>query len=593
MIDCPTNAFRRAHRPPPRIALADWIEANIRIPGALSAEPGPMRLWPAQRGIVEAVEDPRCERISFLKAARIGATTLQSAITLHYVDNRPAPILTLQPRESDARSYAIELERLAESSPAIGTVLAQSKARRDTITKRNLPGGAITFSAAMSPANFRRIPAKVLFADEVSAYEMTDEGAPLALAEKRTQTFADRLIWAASTPGDEDTCEITRLYESSDKRIFEIPCPHCGAFFAPVWKDIIWNADQPETARMRCPHCESDIPESHKLHMVKAGRWRITEPDRTASGHFGFWQNALTSLAANATWAQLAKEFLESKDDPDLLKVFVTTILAEAWAAPGEAIDPDSLLSAREPFALDSLPPECLWITLGCDVGRDRLNIAFIGHCADDSALVLDYREIFGNPLEPDVWSELDSVLSARWKHPNGSLIGISAAGIDEGDGAVTKQVRDYCRGKLGRRIVPVKGADGDRPHIRESRTRRARLWIIGVDSGKNRLFAMIDNSNGPRKIRFSESLTSQYFDELTAERRITKRVRGRPKPAWIRIGNRRAEGLDATIYGIAVRGLITQAIETRQSELQAKAAPQSQSGRSSWIDNRPGRIAG
>jgi hypothetical protein len=36
-------------RPPPAIALSQWIEASVCLPDT-SAEPGPMRLWPYQRG---------------------------------------------------------------------------------------------------------------------------------------------------------------------------------------------------------------------------------------------------------------------------------------------------------------------------------------------------------------------------------------------------------------------------------------------------------------------------------------------------------------------------------------------------------------
>jgi len=61
--------------PSPRIALSDWIEANIKLPEGVSALPGAVRLWPYQREIADAISDPEVERVTMLKAARLGFTT--------------------------------------------------------------------------------------------------------------------------------------------------------------------------------------------------------------------------------------------------------------------------------------------------------------------------------------------------------------------------------------------------------------------------------------------------------------------------------------------------------------------------------------
>jgi hypothetical protein len=40
--------------PPPRIALSQWIEQNIKLPEGVSALPGAIRLYPYQREIAVA-----------------------------------------------------------------------------------------------------------------------------------------------------------------------------------------------------------------------------------------------------------------------------------------------------------------------------------------------------------------------------------------------------------------------------------------------------------------------------------------------------------------------------------------------------------
>jgi len=64
----------RALIPPPKLALSIWIEANIALPEGTSALPGPVRLWPYQRGIADAISDPEVERVTLVKAARLGFT---------------------------------------------------------------------------------------------------------------------------------------------------------------------------------------------------------------------------------------------------------------------------------------------------------------------------------------------------------------------------------------------------------------------------------------------------------------------------------------------------------------------------------------
>jgi phage terminase large subunit GpA-like protein len=93
--------------PPPKLNLSKWIEENIRLPDGLSASPGPMELWPWQRDIADAISDPTIERISLLKASRIGFTALTVGAIGAYVVNDPTSVLVLLPTESDCRDFIV------------------------------------------------------------------------------------------------------------------------------------------------------------------------------------------------------------------------------------------------------------------------------------------------------------------------------------------------------------------------------------------------------------------------------------------------------------------------------------------------------
>jgi phage terminase large subunit GpA-like protein len=93
--------------------LAAWIEANLRLPDTV-AEPGPVKLWPWQREIADAISDPAYERVTMLKATRLGFSSLFTSAIGYYCVEKPSPIPYMLPTEArPTRLNALE------KSPAI------------------------------------------------------------------------------------------------------------------------------------------------------------------------------------------------------------------------------------------------------------------------------------------------------------------------------------------------------------------------------------------------------------------------------------------------------------------------------------------
>ncbi len=573
----------QALRPPADLPTADWIEQHIYLPQTASALPGRMRLWSYQRGICDALDDPTVERVTVLKSARIGYTALLSGIIASYVANSPAPILAVQPTADDARDYAVDLEQLFEASPALRGLLSDEadETGRSTMLNRRFPGGSLKFIAAKSPRNLRRHTAKILIMDEIDGFEVSQEGDPIELATMRTMTFRDRKIIAGSTPVF-DYGPATRLYDQSDKRIYEVPCPDCGDHSEIMWRDIRWPEGDPEAAEWCCPNCGSFVGERHKPAMVAAGRWRATAPG--VKGHAGFQINALISPHHNARWGKLAAEFLKAKRSPDTLQTFTNLVLGEPWKTEGDDLDEHELFGRREAFRLANLPEDVLWLTAGVDCQDDRLECTIMGHGESD-LFILDHR-VFWGPIDGEqVWEDLDSLLGERWTHPKGGTLRVDAACIDSGDGGHTEIVHGFTRSRFGRRVVSIKGVPGfSRPFLQRSGSKGTMLWLCGVDAIKSQLFARLARGAG---IRFSDALEPIYFEQLTSERRVVRYVRGRPEARFERITGRRAETLDSTVYAWAARHLIGQKLEARQAEVASAAAPRKASAviRSNWLE--------
>jgi phage terminase large subunit GpA-like protein len=124
ITDIRRNALRSLI-PPPRLQLSDWIEANIKLPEGVSASPGAIRLYPYQREIADAISDPEIERITMVKAARLGFTTLLSGAVGAYVANEPSPIMCLLPTDADCRDYVVsDIEPIFAASPVLKENLA-------------------------------------------------------------------------------------------------------------------------------------------------------------------------------------------------------------------------------------------------------------------------------------------------------------------------------------------------------------------------------------------------------------------------------------------------------------------------------------
>ncbi|PHR23274.1 MAG: terminase [Hoeflea sp.] len=558
---------RRAMVPPPRLALSEWIEREIRLPSDVSALPGSIRLYPFQRGMADAMSDPSIQRVTVVKSARIGYTTLLVGLLGSHIANEPAPVLFVLPTEDDCRNFVVSnVEPTFEASPCLAGSLSKDQGdNRNTLLSRRFPGGSLKVVAAKAPRNLRAHNTRILIIDEADAMAMTPEGPPILIAERRTMQFPDRKIVVGSTPIYEETSQVLSAYERSDKRIFEVPCPECGDHHEIRWRDIHWPEGKPEEAHWACPSCGGIVDDRGKHTMVAKGRWRATAP--SVKRHAGFRINALVSPMENAAWGVLAQEFLDAKDDPTLLQTFVNLVLGEGWREEGGELDDAELASRAEPFSLDDLPPDVLAITAGVDVQRDRLEVTFVGWGRDGVAYVLGHMVIWGLPDADATWTELDSVLKMRFAHPFGGKLAIDAVALDSGDGETMEDVYAFCFPRASRKVLAIKGVEGNRPWIEKSKQkiRGGALWIVGVDGIKSHLTARLSRSNS---IRFSHSLPPVWFEQLAGERVVLKYTRGRARRRFEEIPGRRHEALDCVVYAFAVRQILNVNWDQRADDL-------------------------
>ena len=586
------RALGGALMPPPEMTFSEWAEENIRLAPENSASPGRFHPWKPQRGILDAIGNPLVPRVSVIKAARVGYSTSLIAAIGTVAATDPSPIILLMPTDDDARGVMVDdVDPVFRASPALEGVMRIGRMDgRSTLTQRALTGGgSLKALSAMAPRNLRRHTARWLFCDEVDGMKITKEGDPLKLAEKRTMSYPNRKIVMGSTPTDEETSIIIRRYEESDKRIFEVGCPHCSDPFELDWELLWWKEDAPENVEAICPSCGCGIEERYKTGMVEEGDWRATLPEVT--DHAGFRLTILTSNFANAAWGQLVKEYLQAKKiGPDELMVFENTVLGRVSSKAIDHVSQSELVGRREDFGIQwmveenrwrqDIPEDVAYITAGVDVQPNRLEITLVGH-SPNHIFILGHAKILGNATLDTTWDELRALLSTQWTHPLGGKIGIEAAAVDSGDGNMTQHVYDFCEAHQSDRWFAIKGQGGDKPLFRAStrrrRNRTAPLYIVGSDTGKTMIFVNLKREpQEENSFRFSNTLDPEWFDQLLSERRVYKWIKGRLVPSFEPVGRTPHEALDCTVYGIAVRRSFTLKWGERYEALKSGKKPTS-----------------
>lgn len=573
------NLAGRAWKSPPTLTVSEWSDAYRQLSSESSAEPGRWLTARAeyQRGIMDALNEPDIETVVIMSSAQVGKTEILNNMVGYHIDQDPAPMLLLQPTLEMAQAWS--KDRLApmirDTSRLIEKVdPAQSRKTGNTLLHKVFPGGHITMAGANSPASLASRPIRIVLADEVDRYPVSagTEGDPVNLARKRTTTFHNRKILLTSTPTIKGVSRIEYEFSQSDQRRFFVPCPECGHSQFLEWSHVKWT-ESPDDAAYCCDGCGALWSDAQRLGAISKGEWRATAP---YTGKAGFHLSEIYS-----PWVPLSKmvrSFLDAKDNQELLKTFVNTSLGESWEDRGETLDYNELYARREEYAND-VPDGARILTAGIDVQRDRLEMEVVAWGQGEESWNVDYRVIPGDTSRDEVWQDLEDALNNTYTHETGKALNIAAAVIDSGD--QTTRVYDYVKKSSHHRLFAGKGVAGaGRPVAQVSRSksgkrsRQVDLYQIGVDDAKGTIYARLKMQEaGPGYCHFPLSRELEYFDQLTAERLVTKFHRGFPRKEWVKARNRN-EALDCRVYAYAALKILNPAWSSVERRFNSQPEP-------------------
>lgn len=557
--------------PPPNISVSEWADRYRVLSPEASAEHGRWRTdrAPYLRGIMDAVSDPLVENVIVMSCAQVGKTEFELNVLGYLASLDPCPIMVMLPTEHTAMAWSRDrLAPMFRDSPKLQGLFNNSSSRSadNTILWKRVPGGSISLVGANAPSGLAMRPARVVLADEVDRYPVSagNEGDPIALIEKRTATYWNRLLVKVSTPSVKGVSRIEMEWETSDQRRFFVACPHCGERQHLEWRNVQWDKGtdgkhQPETTRYHCARCGAGIEEHHKLAMLQGGEWRAERPEIKKAG---FHLNALYSPWT--PWADVVREFLAAKNKPELLQVWTNTMLGEPYEQSGDAPAWVSLQNRADAYAAGVVPDGGLLMTAGVDVQRNRLAVLVEAWGPNEECWVVWWGEIFGDPKTEGPWRELDYLLEKQWPRASGGTLNIASVAVDASDGGTMQDVYNYVRRRP--RAIAVKGmSTAGKPVLgrptRQDITWRGRktergvdLWPVGTDTAKQTIYARleIDSPDDGRAMIHFPQLGEDFFQQLTAEQLVTKYRRGVPSKEWFLPSGRRNEALDCKVYSYA-----------------------------------------
>jgi phage terminase large subunit GpA-like protein len=573
------DSIRLGFSPPPDLTVSQWADAYRMLSSKGAAEPGPYRTdrTPYLREPMDLLSDSsRVEQVVLMFGAQVGKSESGNNWLGYVIDVAPGPVMAVQPTTDTAKRYSRQrITPMIDETPALRAKVRENRSRDDanTTLAKDFPAGTLVIAGANSAAGLRSMPVRYLFLDEVDAYplDVDGEGDPVALAERRTATFTRKKILKTSTPTTRGFSRIEQAFDAGDRRHFWVPCPHCNEAQVLKWSGIKWTRDDvgapiPGTVRYVCEHCGAEIGEHHKPFMLSHGRWIAERPlDKIASFHLA----ALYSPLGWYGWEQAVAEFYDANEaakvgDVSKLKVWTNTVLAETWEEQGDKVSEHELQKRAEELPRREAPAWACMLTAGADVQGDRIEVRIWGWGLGEESILIEREILYGSPSEPQVWTALDDLLGVEFTHGLGGHLRIAAMAVDSG-GHHTQEVYNFARARAWRGVIAIKGQSQAGKAVLGKPTaidtnwkgtklrRSVQLWPVGADTAKAVLYGRLRvNEPGPGYVHLPKWAPREEFEQLTAERLVTRYVKGRARLEWVKPAGRRNEALDCFVYALA-----------------------------------------
>ena len=591
--------------PPEDMKVSEWAERYRMLDSKTSAEPGP---WNNSRTpylveIMDELLNYETEEIIFCKCTQVGGTEVELNMLGYAIQQDPSPVEVVYPTETMANSVSEKrIKPMIESTPT----LYKKYDKNSSNLELDFDDMFIKLVWSNSPSGLASFAMKYLFLDEVDKYPGASkkEADPISLAKERTKTFRNSKVYMTSTPTIR-TNHIWKAKEGADaEKHYFIPCPHCGEFIELHFDNLKWpgkdkdlvdaygeddikeklgafepiddseglsDADRAEFAFYVCQECGCVITDAQKQQAVKKGHWEVVRQTTRFVKRVCFWINTLYSPFVR--FSQIAKEFMDSKADPEKLQNFVNSWLAEPWEDTKLKTSKDLVMERQTELPEFVVPSWAKLITGGVDVQQNCLywTIRAWGDFLTSQNIAHGQAYSF---------KDIEDVMNLQYLTEDGVPMVVNLCLIDSGYDA--DSVYDFCAYNSDW-ALPCKGSSNPmRSHflisaVNKDYSKAYGMNLIIVDGGKYKdmIAGRLHKPNGRGSWMVYQGCDDEYAEQVTSEHKINVKVgSGKVRLEWVpKHSHAQNHLLDCEVYAMAaadtlgLRGLYLQNTPEKQEQ--------------------------
>lgn len=579
--------------PPEQLTVSEWAEKYRILDAKSAAMPGPWSndVTPYLKGVMDEFNNYETEKIVFVKPTQVGGTEALQNMIGYIVMQDPAPTMVVYPTDTLAKSISENrLQPMLKATPEIAKKFDDAS----PLLELHFDGMYLTLAGSNSPSGLASKPIRFLMMDEVDKYPgaSNKEADPIKLAMERTKTFHNKKIYITSTPTLK-TGHIWKEKEDADiEKHFFVPCPHCGEYIEFLFTNIKFPdgegmsyADRAEFATYVCQKCGCVITDNDKHNMLRLGEWRTVRHSTKYIRNVAFWINTLYSPFVR--WSDIAKEFLQTKDNPEDFQNFVNSWLAEPWEDTKLKTNADMVMERQTELPANVVPAWAKLLTAGVDVQETSLywTIRAWGDYLTSQNIA------HGQALS---FSEIDRIMNLQYQTEDGDPVVVNLCLVDSGD--QTDMVYDFCVTHADY-AMPVKGSSHEQlsPYkmskITKADSKAYGMTLVVADGNayKDMIAGRMKRPNGRGSWMVYAGCDTEYAEQVTAEHKVNVKKNGVVKQVWVpkrtHVDN---HYLDAEVYALVaadIRGVRTlhllqeDADEVQVQKEEAPDAPEEQ-----WI---------
>lgn len=548
--------------PPEQLTVSEWAEQYRILDAKSAAMPGAWNnnITPYLVGVMDEFNNYETETIIFCKPTQVGGTEAAQNMIGYIVMQDPSPTMIVYPTETLAKSISENrLQPMLKATPEIRRRFDENS----PLLELQFEGMYLTLAGSNSPSGLASKPIRFLIMDEVDKYPgaSSREADPIKLAEERTKTFHNKKIYITSTPTVRNG-HIWKAKEEADiEKHYFVPCPHCGEFIEFKFQNIRFPddegmsyADRAEVAVYVCQKCGCVITDNDKHNMLRLGEWRVVRHDTKYVRTVAFWINTLYSPFVR--WADIAREFLRTKDDSEEFQNFTNSWLAEPWEDTKLKTNADLVMERQTEIPAFTVPSWAKLLTGGVDVQESSLywTIRAWGE------FLTSQNVAHGQALS---FAEIDLAMNLEYVKEDGTPMIVNLCLIDSGD--QTDMVYDFCVFHSDY-ALPVKGSShAQLSHYKISKINREGssaygmvLVLVDGDKYKDMIAGRMRKKNGQGSWMVYEGCDYEYAEQVTAEHKVNVKRNGKIQQVWqLKHSHGDNHYLDAEVYAMAAADVL------------------------------------